>query len=78
MNKICLGTSFPLLHLHLNLEIQHFGQGASGDRWGFIRIPKASLNGINQHIHIECPGHPEPIYAMAPEGRVLTVLLVRR
>lgn len=25
--------------------------------WGFRQIPEASLSGVHQHKHIECPGH---------------------
>ena len=55
MNKMCPGTSFPLLHLHFDLGIKHLGMGVRGGVWGFRHIPKASLNGLNQHKYI--PGH---------------------
>lgn len=52
MNKIYLGT--PICTLIWKSSIW-----SGGEAWGLgiQTIPEASLSGVRQHKHIECPGH---------------------
>ena len=40
-----------------------------GGGWGVRQIPEASLNGVHQHKHTECPGHQRLVGGQAHPRR---------